>query len=202
MVLEGLGEVVDAAVVDPEEVAGDGGAGGGAVDDLLAPLDGGLEGSGVADVAGDDLDGAGEGVGGELVGPADEGLDGVAAEHELADEDAPDAAGGADDEDGGGLGGGDGELAEEEGGVAVAVGEGRAGDLSEAGELAPDLVEHLPRPPAQAHRVHYRHLLLLLLRLSWSPARLRLRLRLLHRSLLRVAAAIAAAAAAGSGSSG
>ena len=87
-------------------------------------------------------------------------LDVVSAEHELADDDAADAAGGADDEHGGVLRAGHGELAhgpaaEEDGGVLLGHGGGGgAGHLAEPRELAPHLVEHLPGAPAEPHRVH------------------------------------------------
>jgi len=82
-------------------------------------------------------------------------LDVVSAEHELADDDAADAAGGADDEDGDVLRAGHGELAhgpaaEEDGGVLLGhSGGGGAGHLAEPRELAPHLIEHLPGAPAE-----------------------------------------------------
>lgn len=83
-------------------------------------------------------------------------LDLVAPEHELADDDPTDAAGGADDEDGGVLRAGDGELAHgppDQNRFEGFVGR-RPRDLAQARELAPNLVEYLARSAAEPERVH------------------------------------------------
>lgn len=86
-------------------------------------------------------------------------LNAVASKKELADDDATDAGGGADNEDCGVLGARNGELAhgsfpDEEGveGIPL-IGANGAGDLSEAGELAPDLVEQLSGSTPQSHGI-------------------------------------------------
>lgn len=48
VVLKGLAEIVNPTLINPVEIASDGGAGGGAVDNLVAAFHGGLEGGGIA----------------------------------------------------------------------------------------------------------------------------------------------------------
>lgn len=147
-------------MIDPIEIGSDGRASGSAVDDLVAAFHCVLEGRRIAYVAGHDLDGPREHVHDLGVELPHQGLDSVSPEHELADHNATDAAGGSNDEDGGVLRARDGELAhgsalpeakKVEGLLVVRT--DSPGDLPEAGELPPHLVEDLPRPPPETHRV-------------------------------------------------
>lgn len=87
-------------------------------------------------------------------------LNPVTPEHQLPHHDASDPAGSPDDKHSGVLGLGDGELAHrspDECGVEEAVirhGGGGPRELAQPRELAPHLIEHLPRLAAETHRIH------------------------------------------------
>lgn len=86
-------------------------------------------------------------------------LNSVAPKHEFPDDEAADAAGGADDEHGGVLGAGDGKFAHGptlpyEQRRLVVVRPRSPRNLPQPGEFPPHLVEYLPRSPPQPHRIH------------------------------------------------
>lgn len=167
VVLEGFGEVANTSVVDSVEISGDEGTSSGAVDDFVAALDGRVEGGGVPNVSDHNLHGPGKLAQHMLISFPNQGLDGVSPEHELANQDPADAAGGANHQDGGVLSARNGELAHGSAvpdvvsvvGVVVAVnvnvvGSDGAGDLAQSGEVAPRLVEYLAGFPAQADGIN------------------------------------------------